>query len=63
MMKSEIELGADLRAGRLERVLPDWKNGPTPVYALLPSARHLPVKTRVFLEAVAARLRNAATAA
>lgn len=63
MLKSQIELGADLRAGRLERVLPEWRNGPTPVYALLPSAQHLPIKTRVFLEAVAARLRSVATAA
>ena len=60
MLKSQIEVTPDLRASRLERVLPDWKNGPTPVYALLPSARHLPIKTRVFIEAVAARLRNVA---
>jgi DNA-binding transcriptional LysR family regulator len=57
MLKSQIEVTADLRAGRLERVLPDWRNGPTPVYALLPSARHLPIKTRVFIEAIAARLK------
>jgi DNA-binding transcriptional LysR family regulator len=57
MLKSQIEVAADLQARRLERVLPDWDGGPTPVYALLPSGRHLPLKTRVFLEAVAARLK------
>lgn len=62
MLKSQIEVTPDLRAGRLERVLPDWRNGPTPVYALLPSARHLPIKTQVFIEAVAARLRSVAAA-
>ena len=41
----------------LQRVLPNWRNGPTPVYALLPSARHLPIKTRVFIEAIATRLK------
>ncbi len=63
MLKSQIEVLPDLRAGRLEEALPGWRNGPTPVYALLPSARHLPIKTRVFLEAAAARLRIATAAA
>ena len=58
MLKSEIDVRADLRAGRLERVLPSWQSTPAPVYALLPSSRHLAVKTRVFLEAVAAHLRE-----
>lgn len=58
MLKSRIEVLFDLRAGRLERVLPDWSSGEAPVYALIPSSRHLAVKTRVFLEAVAARMRE-----
>lgn len=56
MLKSSIDVADDLRAGRLERVLPDWRSAPAPVYALMPSTRHLATKTRVFLEAVARRL-------
>jgi LysR family transcriptional activator of dmlA len=56
-MKSSIEVTAHLAAGRLERVLPDWRSAPAPIYALLPSGRHLPTKTRVFLDAIAARLK------
>jgi LysR family transcriptional regulator, transcriptional activator for dmlA len=56
MMKSEIDVRAELRDGRLERVLPGWATAPAPIYALMPSARHLATKTRAFLEAVAARL-------
>jgi len=59
-LKSTVDVSAELAAGRLERVLPDWRSAPAPIYALLPSARHLPTKTRVFLEAIAARLRAAA---
>ncbi|WP_421932705.1 LysR family transcriptional regulator [Phenylobacterium sp.] len=55
MLKSSIDVAEDLRAGRLERVLADWRTAPAPVYALLPSSRHLATKTRVFLDAVAAR--------
>ena len=56
MMKSEIDVRAELRDGRLERVLPDWASAPAPIYALMPSVRHLATKARVFLEAVATRL-------
>jgi LysR family transcriptional activator of dmlA len=58
MLKADIEVDADLRTGRLERVLPGWQSTPALVYVLLPSARHLPSKTRVFVDAVAARLRR-----
>lgn len=56
-LKSNVDVSAELAAGRLEQVLPDWRSAPAPIYALLPSARHLPTKTRVFLDATAARLR------
>jgi DNA-binding transcriptional LysR family regulator len=58
-MKSNVEVTAHLADGRLERVLPDWRSAPAPIYALLPSGRHLPTKTRVFLDAIAVRLRAA----
>lgn len=40
---------ADVAAGRLRRVLPDWLFREAPVYALTPS-RLLPAKTRLFLK-------------
>lgn len=56
MLKSSVDVIDDLRTRRLERVLPDWRSAPAPVYALLPSTRHLATKTRVYLEALATRL-------
>ncbi len=57
MLKSAIDVASDLAAVRLERVLPEWRSAPAPIYALIPSSRHLAPKTRVFLEAAAARLK------
>jgi DNA-binding transcriptional LysR family regulator len=56
MLRSELDVAADIRAGRLERLLDGWDGGATPVVALYPSARHLPLKTRVLLDALAARM-------
>ncbi|HUB95901.1 MAG TPA: LysR substrate-binding domain-containing protein [Stellaceae bacterium] len=50
MLKSELDVAEDIRAGRLERVLEGWNGGPSPVMALYPSALHLPLKTRVLLD-------------
>ena len=56
MLKSSVDVAAEVRAERLEQVLPDWRSAPTPIYALLPSARHLASKARVFLDAAVERL-------
>jgi DNA-binding transcriptional LysR family regulator len=40
----------DLRAGRLVRVLPDWRDPETPFHAVYPSTRHLSPKVRAFVE-------------
>ena len=39
----------DVRAGRPQRVLPDWIIREAPVYAIMPS-RLGPAKTRLFLD-------------
>ncbi|WP_284619375.1 LysR family transcriptional regulator [Aquabacterium humicola] len=39
-----------LRAGRLERVLPDWHGGRLTLYAAMPTRRHLPARTRAFVD-------------
>jgi LysR family transcriptional activator of dmlA len=56
MMRSQVDVAAELHDGRLERVLPNWQSGPAPIYALFPSARHLPTKVRAFVDALAERL-------
>jgi len=56
-LKSELDVAEDIACGRLERVLPDWDGGETPVVALYPSGRNLPLKTRAFLNAAISHLR------
>jgi len=56
MLKSRIDVVAELVAGRLEHILRDWQSAPAPIYALMPSRRHLSTKSRAFLDAVSANL-------
>ncbi|MGH8586758.1 MAG: substrate binding domain-containing protein [Gammaproteobacteria bacterium] len=52
-----------VRAGRLVLVLPEWRVGkPSAVYAVTPSLRLLPSKTKVFLDWLISRLRGASPA-
>ena len=44
-----------LRAGRLERVLADWHVLHLRVYAAVPARRHLPARTRAFIDFLCAR--------
>lgn len=39
-----------LREGRLERVLPDWRGGSLQLYAAMPTRKHVPTRTRVFMD-------------
>ncbi|MCJ2135119.1 LysR substrate-binding domain-containing protein [Methylobacterium sp. J-026] len=52
MLKSQVDVAADLATGQLERVLPGWDGGDAPIVALYPSGRNLPLKTRVLLDAL-----------
>lgn len=45
----------DVAAGRLRRVLPDWKLEPTPVH-IITDTRHLPARTKLFIRFLTARL-------
>jgi LysR family transcriptional activator of dmlA len=58
MLKSAIDVSSDLKLGRLERVLPDWRSPAAPIYALIPSARHVASKTRLFLNALGDALKR-----
>jgi DNA-binding transcriptional LysR family regulator len=55
-LKSEVDVARDIATGRLERVLPEWDGGAAPIVALYPSAAHLPLKTRVLLDELAAHV-------
>ena len=46
----------DLRARRLERVLPDWSAPATPVQVVYPSARHISPKVKSFADHLQARM-------
>jgi putative transposase len=56
IMKSWVDVAGDVRAGRLVRVLPGWRSEPTPVCALFPSNPRLPLRVRLFLDAMVKRL-------
>ncbi|RBH59061.1 MULTISPECIES: LysR family transcriptional regulator [Pseudomonas] len=56
MLKSSVDVADDLAAGRLVHILRGWHSASAPIYALLPSRRFTPSKTKVFLDALGARL-------
>jgi len=58
-LKSAIDVADELRDGRLERVLPDWRSTDAPIYALLPSGAHAPLKVRLLLDQLGPVLRRA----
>lgn len=39
-----------LRDGRLKRVLPDWHGGALQFYAAMPTRKHVPIRTRAFMD-------------
>ena len=48
--QNDLDAAADLRAGRLVRVLPDWRLPRGGVFAVYPPALHLPPKVRAFVD-------------
>jgi DNA-binding transcriptional LysR family regulator len=56
LLKSLIDVGKDVREGKLEHVLPGWISEAAPIYALLQSRRHVPGKVRAFVDAMLYRL-------
>ncbi|WP_238312856.1 LysR family transcriptional regulator [Methylobacterium crusticola] len=44
-----IDAEADLQAGHLQRILPEWSPPPSPIY-IITTSRLLPAKTRSFIE-------------
>ncbi len=50
MCQPEFLVGDDIRAGRLEEVLTEYACQPLGIYAVFPSRKHLPAKTRAFVD-------------
>jgi len=55
MLKSDVDVAAEIVSGRLVQILSDWHSAPAPIYALFPSRRHTPSKTRAFISALSAK--------
>jgi DNA-binding transcriptional LysR family regulator len=58
-LKSAIDVSADVNAGRLEQVLPDWTGVDAPIYALFPSSAHISRKVTLFLDELGLALAGA----
>jgi DNA-binding transcriptional LysR family regulator len=50
---STWHVGEDLRAGRLQRVLPDYALPDTGIYAVMPQRRLVPLRVRAFVDFLA----------
>jgi DNA-binding transcriptional LysR family regulator len=55
-LHSSWHVSADLRAGRLQVVLPDWPLAETGIHALMPQRRLVPPRVRAFVDFLAERL-------
>ncbi len=58
-LKSLWDIGADLRAGRLVVVLPEWRAPEAPVHALFPRGRYMPTRVRTLLDFLVQRFSSA----
>ena len=58
VMKSIWDVGEDLAAGRLVRVLADWQSPATAIHAVYPTSRHLSAKVRSFVDYLAEHLKR-----
>ena len=53
--KANVDVAADLRAGRLVRLLPDHEGEAVPISAVMPSGRHMPTRVRAMVDHLARR--------
>ena len=51
----DFTVGADLAAGRLERIFPEWATPAVPIHALVPPGRYASANVRALVEALRAR--------
>ena len=60
VMKSIWDVGADLKAGRLTVVLPEWRAPHAPVHALYPRSHYMAPRVRALLDYLVERFSSAA---
>jgi len=53
--KAHVDVGADLRAGRLVRLLAEYEGEAVPISAVMPSGRHMPARVRAMVDHLAQR--------
>ncbi|AHI73947.1 LysR family transcriptional regulator [Burkholderia thailandensis] len=58
-LKSIWDVGPDIAAGRLRRVLPECASSAAPLHAVYPSGRHLALRVRTFVDYLGVELRRA----
>jgi DNA-binding transcriptional LysR family regulator len=58
-MKSIWDVGDDITAGRLRRVLPSYSISAAPLHAIYPHSRHLAPRVRAFVDYLGEKLRGA----
>jgi DNA-binding transcriptional LysR family regulator len=58
-LKSIWDVSADLAAGRLSLVMPDWQTAEAPVHALYPRSRYLAPRVRALLDFLVERFEQA----
>ncbi|MDR5805710.1 LysR substrate-binding domain-containing protein [Caballeronia sp. LZ001] len=58
-MKSIWDIGADLQAGRLELLLPEWRCPDTPVHALFQRRQYMAPRVRALLDYLSAKFADA----
>lgn len=56
ILRSEWDVAADMHAGKLVEVLPDWAPPPADIFAVYPERQQVPAKVRAFVEFLIARL-------
>lgn len=59
-MKSVWDIGADLQAGRLVQLLPEWHGAEAPVHALYQRNRYMPPRVRALLDFLIGRFADQA---
>ena len=53
--KANVDVVADIRAGRLTRLLSQYEGEVVPISAVMPSGRHVPTRVRAMLDYLAKR--------
>jgi DNA-binding transcriptional LysR family regulator len=60
-MKSIWDIGADLRAGRLTVLMPQWRTPDAPVHALYQRSRYMAPRVRALVDFLITRFSTAAS--